>query len=85
MDCTITEKELKKALKQINRAKKNGFHYCEGVFRGYAFDGGLVKLVYSDLFEKAHPTDGNYNYGRGQSVSKYYTFQNGQLIHIEDD
>ena len=85
MNCTITEKELKKALKEINRAKKNGFHYCEGVFRGFDFDGALVKLVYSDLFEKAHPTDGRYNWGRGQFVTNYHTFQNGELIDIEDD
>ena len=85
MECTITEKELKKALKEIRRASKNGFHYCEGVFRGVGFNGALVQLKYSDLFEKAHPTDGNYDWGRFQGVSKYYTFQNGELINIKDE
>lgn len=85
MECTITEKELKKALKAIRRASRGGFHYCEGVFRAVGFDGTLVKLEYSDLMEKAHPTDGRYNWGRYQGISRNYTFQNGKLINKKDD
>lgn len=74
--------ELRKALKEIEEAEKNGFNYCECVFVPKGIDMAFIDLEYSDLSEKAHPTDGNYDWGRFQSVSKTHRF-NKRTMKIE--
>ena len=85
MDFCITAEELRKALKEIEEAEKNGFKFCLSVFKiiqcGYMLD--QCRAVYSDMFEKAHPTDGKLNWGRFQSVTKRHKFKNGKLIAIK--
>ena len=74
-------KELRRALKEIKRAEKNGFMYCEAVFKPVATTNDTwVVLAYSDLIEKAHPTDGNYSWGRYQGVTENNVFKNGKLV-----
>lgn len=81
----INGEELKKALAEIEQAEKNGFKYCLAIFRlisaGQMLDSCRAK--YSDLLEKAHPTDGNLDWGRFQGVSKRYKFKNGKLLKIK--
>jgi hypothetical protein len=74
--------ELRKALEDIKRAEKNGFMFCQAVFEPLAVDGVWVVLRYSDLMEKAHPTDGNFDWGRFQGVSRRNRFKAGKLFPI---
>ena len=84
MDFCITATELKKALEEIEQAEHNGFMYCLAVFRivkaGRHITDNLAE--YSDLFERAHPTDGNLDWGRFQAVSRYNRFIKGKLVPI---
>ncbi len=76
-------KELRKALAEIEAAEKNGFEYCEAVFNGKSFDMAFVNIEYSDLIERAHPSDSRLNWGRRQGVTKQHKFIDGELIRIE--
>ena len=84
MEFVIKAKELRRALKDIEDAEKNGFMYCEAVFTlvsaGRMLDSN--KAEYSDMIEKAHPTDGSLDWGRFQGVSKTNKYINGQLVPI---
>jgi hypothetical protein len=85
MEFCISSKELRKALIDIELAEKNGFMYCLSVFRftsaGRSIDDNLAE--YSDIIEKAHPTNSCFDWGRFQSVTKLNKFINGKLIPIE--
>ncbi len=85
MDFCIEADELRKALKDIEEAENNGFMYCLSVFKfteiGVSLDQN--RAGYSDMIEKAHPTDGNFNWGRFQVVTKYNKFINGKLYSIK--
>jgi hypothetical protein len=84
MELVINKKDLEKALKDIKSAEKNGFMYCQGVFKiisaGVCLDDNVAE--YSDMIEKAHPTDGHLDWGRFQRVSKTHKFKNGKLVRI---
>ena len=85
MEFCITADELRKAIAEIEAAEKNGFVHCLGVFR-FSQSGFMLsdnRAVYSDLLERAHPTNGAFDWGRFQSVSKRHTFRDGRLIPIE--
>ncbi len=82
MSFEINGLELRKALKEIERAEANGFNYCEAVFEPSGLDGIFVKLSYSDLIEKAHPTDGSLNWGRCQNITKRFKFKDGKLKEV---
>lgn len=86
MEFVINGEQLRKALLDIENAEKNGFMYCEAVFK-IAQAGRSIsdnKAEYSDLFEKAHPTDGSLNWGRLQGVTKRNKFIDGKLVKIKD-
>lgn len=80
----IKAEELRKALKEIEEAERSGFMHCLSVFRvtfaGERLDEALAE--YSDLWVKAHPTDGKLNWGRHQDVTQRYRFKNGKLTEI---
>lgn len=92
MDICIQKKELEAALAEICNAEKNGFNYCVAVFK---IDGVVkenpqeyrsleeILATYSDLWERAHPTSGALNFGRGQNLSRRCRFDNGMVISIE--
>lgn len=80
----INAKELRKALKDIEQAEKNGFMYCEAVFSQITKDDYWAVGKYSDLWEKAHPTNGGLDWGRGQDVTKHNTFKDGKVIPTEE-
>ena len=86
MELCINAKELRKALAEIERAEGNGFHFCLAVFKitsaGYMLSDCLA--IYDGLCERAHPTDGNFDWGRGQFVTKYNKFINGRLVPIKE-
>jgi len=85
MEFCIAPEELRKALKEIEAAEENGFMYCLSVFK-FAKAGSYIAenlAEYSDLLERAHPTDGNFDWGRLQSVSKNNKFINGKLEKIK--
>jgi hypothetical protein len=81
---TITKKELQKALKDIEIAESNGFMYCLSVFELTDHTDWLDqnKAFYRDIWERAHPTNGNLNWGRGQSVTVNNQFVDGKLVRI---
>jgi hypothetical protein len=85
MNFCIDAEQLRKALADIEVAEKNGFKYCLAVFRltscGYMIDDN--RATYSDMIEKADPTNGNLCWGRFQSVTKNNKFKNGKLIPIK--
>jgi len=75
--------ELRKALAEIEVAEANGFEHCEAVFEGTSLDMAFVNVAYSDLCEKAHPSDPALNWGRRQNVTKRNKFVDGKLVRIE--
>ena len=79
---TIEKEELLKALADIDEAEKNGFMFCTPCFEisEMGFSLSDYKAKYSDLIEKAHPTNGNFNWGRHQDVSKHNIFIDGELF-----
>ena len=86
MEFCIKTDELRKALEEIEAAEANGFMYCTSVFKFKSAGDWLdqCQAVYSDMCEKAHPTNGNLNWGRYQGVTKRNKFVDGKLISIKD-
>jgi len=82
----INAEQLRKALKEIEIAERNGFDCCLAVFvptsAGRALD--QCKLEYSDLVERAHPTR-CHNWGRGQNITKRFRFASGHLVKIDKE
>lgn len=85
IDFCITAYQLRKGLKEIEEAEKNGFKYCLAVFKLVHVEDELCECQseYSDLIERAHPSDGKFNWGRFQGVTKTNKFKNGKLIPIK--
>ena len=63
----VTNEQIYLAKKELRRARRRGFKYCEATF----FDG-----KFEGLRERAHPTDGNLDWGVGQDVTRrnYFFF-----------
>lgn len=80
MEFCISSDELRKALKDIEAAEKNGFYDCLSVFK-FVLDENLAE--YSDMIEKADSINGCFYWGRGQNVTKYNKFINGKVVPIE--
>lgn len=85
MEISITKIELLKALAEIEAAEKNGFYFCEGVFSIREMNGSIGVAYYSDLWEKAHPTNGSLNWGRFQDVHKRKKFDGEKLVPLNLD
>jgi hypothetical protein len=87
MQFCVSAEQLRAALKAIEAAEANGFHYCLAVFElvevGKRMDQN--QAAFSDLFEKAHPTDRRLDWGRFQQVTRRYRFEDGKLIRIENE
>lgn len=85
MDLCINAEHLRKALADLERAEKNGFMHCLAVFSmvsaGRMLDQNRAE--YSDMIEKAHPTDGAFDWGRFQGVSRRHRFEDGKLIPLK--
>lgn len=85
MDFCIDAQQLRKALADIEAAERNGFNHCLCVFKitsaGHMLDS--CRASYSDMIEKAHPTDGNFDWGRFQGVTKRNRFVGGELVPID--
>ncbi len=78
-------KQLRKALKDIEKAEANGFMYCQAVFHLKSYGASIDKCIieYDDICEKAHPTNGSLEWGRGQRVTERNRFEDGKLIPIK--
>ena len=84
MELCIDAAQLRKALADIEAAEVNGFAHCLAVLR-FVSAGQTIsdnRVEYSDLLERANPTDGRYNWGRFQRVSVRHKFANGKLVPI---
>lgn len=81
-----TAEELRKALKEIERAEGNGFNYCLAVFHleEYGHKISDCKIEFDDICERAHPTDPSLNWGIGQRITELNKFADGKLIPIRD-
>ena len=77
--------QLRKALKDIEKAEANGFMYCQAVFHLKSYGASIDKCIieYDDICEKAHPTNGSLDWGRGQRVTEKNRFEDGKLIPIK--
>jgi hypothetical protein len=84
MDFCISGEQLRAALADIDRAEANGFMHCLCVFKmtsaGPMLDDCMAN--YSDLLEKAHPSDARLDWGRFQSVTSRNRFVDGKLERI---
>lgn len=87
MEFCIDAEQLRKAIDEIEKAEINGFLHCLAVFRltsaGFMISDN--RASYSDLLERAHPTDGSLNWGRFQNVSGRNKFIGGKLVEIVTD
>ena len=87
MNMCIDGENLRLALADIKSAEDNGFYHCLAVFdlvsAGRNIDSN--RLEYSDLVEKAHPTDARLDWGRYQGVTKANRFINGKLVRIKQE
>jgi hypothetical protein len=82
----LTAKELRRALLEIKNAEKGGFMYCEAVFElSNGENDHWLTGRYIDLIEKAHPSNGKLDWGRGQEISKRYIFKDGELIRSPNE
>lgn len=85
MEFCISGAELRKALADIEAAEKNGFMHGLAVFKmtsvGYSVSDD--RASYSDIIDRAHPTDGNFSWGRFQGVSRNHKFVDGKLVPIK--
>lgn len=85
MDFCISAIELRKALADIERAEANGFNHCIPVFK-ITSAGAMIdscRATYSDIIERAHPTDARFDWGRNQGVTRDNKFVDGELIPID--
>ncbi len=84
MEFCITGIELRKALAEIEQAEANGFHHCLSIFKLAAV--GLMlsdcRASYDDIIERAHFTNGAFDWGRGQGVTRNFRFVDGKLVPI---
>ena len=84
MSLCISADQLRKALADIEKAEANGFMHCLAVF-DMATAGPMISdctARYSDMVERAHPTDENLNWGRFQGVTRRHKFEDGKLVPI---
>jgi hypothetical protein len=84
MEFCIDAAQLRAALADIEEAERNGFQHCLAVLKLTSAGDTLdeCKVRYSDLLERAHPTDGRLNWGRFQRVSARYLFKGGKLVSL---
>ena len=82
---TTNAEQLRKALKEIEKAEDNGFMFCKAVFhlKTYGANISECKIEFDDICEKAHPTNESLDWGRGQKVSQRNKFINGELEPVK--
>lgn len=85
MDFCIDAAQLRAALREIEQAEQKGFMHCLAVFKITSAGTMLYecRASYSDLLERAHPTDPSKNWGRFQDVSKRHRYKNGKLVKLK--
>lgn len=82
IELTITGDELRRALSAVEAAEKQGFMHCLAVVHLISAGQGIheCSLSFSDIIERAHPTDGSKDWGRFQGISLKYKFKDGKLV-----
>lgn len=84
MELCIDANQLRAALASIEAAERNGFMHCLAVLK-LSGAGEMLhenRVRYSDLIERAHPTDDRLNWGRFQRVSIRHRFHDGGLVPV---
>lgn len=87
MEFCIDAKSLRAALSAIEAAEANGFMHCLAVMK-FISAGPYIsdnRAEYSDLLERAHPTDPNFDWGRYQRVSARYKFKDGKPVPLQEE
>lgn len=82
MNFIIPKDDLIAALAALEQAEKNGFKYCETIFELQHYEPNLERCYakYSDLWERAHPTNGRLDWGRFQNITTKHKFVKGKLV-----
>jgi len=84
LELCIDAAQLRRAMMDLEAAEANGFMHCLAVLR-FASVGPMLsdnRLEYSDMIERAHPTDGRLDWGRFQRVSARHKFVGGELVPL---
>lgn len=78
----LNKEQLTKALTALERAEKHGFTHSLACFKVDSLTKDKhIALEYDSMWDKAHPTDGNLDWGR-QKVSENYKLINGKLREV---
>jgi hypothetical protein len=80
----VDKADLQTALSELRNAEERGFAWCRPVFRLYPDTSNSENLVdrvlrYSDLWERADPIDGRFDWGRYQKITENWYFHSGKL------
>lgn len=77
----ISGDELRKALAEVEKAEAAGFIASQAVFKLEAKNAVWSDGTFTDVCEKAHPTNPALNWGRDNFLVKGgSTFRNGKLL-----
>jgi hypothetical protein len=81
MIAAISGDELRKALVEVEKAEAAGFVASQAVFNLTMKNGVWGDGEFTDVCEKAHPTNGALNWGRDNfMVRQGFTFRDGRLL-----
>lgn len=85
IEVCISAGQLRRALRDIEAAEANGFDHCLAVLELDSCGENLSKCIvrYSDLVERAHPTDPEFSWGRFQGVTRRHKFEGGKLVPLK--
>lgn len=87
MQVCADAEQLRKALADLEAAEANGFRHCLAVF-DLRVPGPMLsdsRATYSDMVERAHPTNPSLDWGRFQGVTKRHRFVKGKLVPFKTE
>jgi hypothetical protein len=80
----VSSEEIEKAKKELQLAIDRGFIASEAVFKYFMVENSSsLRVCFDGIICKAHPTDGNLNWGRN-GVHQWNYFENGELHPLDE-